>query len=208
MAVDAATTAGARLSPDESQQTFRVLLDALAHPGRTAHLPAALVGRAPMALVPLLAMADLETVVAVVPDRDGWGAALTIATGAPVGAPVDAEWVACLEAPGADLVARLDVGSAEVPERGTRLVVAVESLTEPSIDATSAAVLRLRGPGVAGATTLAVGGVDDEVFAALARANADFPAGIDTWLVTVDGTVAAIPRSTTLDVLDAREGAR
>lgn len=210
MPVDARTTARARLRPGESQRVFRALLDALAHPGRSYELPADIRGRAPMAVVPLLALADLEVTVAVEPDPDGWAAALTLATGAPARSLTDAEWIAFLEPPGADVLATLDRGSAYAPERGTRIVIAAGSLTAPGESEASggATVVRLTGPGVDGHATFAVDGIDGDMFGALARINAEFPAGIDTWLVTDDGTVVAIPRSSTIDVRDAREGAR
>jgi len=213
MTLDASTMARARLHPDESQRTFRVLVDALSQPGRLFRLPDAVLGRAPAALVPLLAIADIEVAVAVTPDPDGWADVLTVTTGAPVSETCDAEWVAFLDAPTPQQLQALDPGSAYAPERGTRIVVAVGSLD--AIDGRrdaepAAAVVVLRGPGVPGSRVLAVGGVDADVFAAVAAINADFPAGIDTWLVTADGTIAGLPRSTTIDVLRTRapEGAR
>lgn len=203
MGVDATTIARARLHPDESQRAFRVLVDALANPGRTYRLPHALLGRTPMALVPLLAMADIEVTVAVRPDRDGWSGALATATGAPITDLDAAEWVAFLEPPAPDVLGELDPGSAYVPERGTRIAVAAESLVtvggrhEAPPDAT---VVRLHGPGVPGHVELAVGGIDREFFTTLAAINSDFPAGLDTWLLTDEGRVAAIPRSSSIEV--------
>jgi hypothetical protein len=83
MGVDATTIARARLHPDESQRVFRVLVDALASPGRTYRLPHDVVGRAPMALVPLLAMCDIEVSITVLPDRHDWAGVVT-AVDAPV----------------------------------------------------------------------------------------------------------------------------
>lgn len=212
MDIDAWTTARARLRPDESQRTFRVLVDALSHPGRPFRLPETVVGRAPTALVPLLAVADIEVTVAVVPDVDGWADVLTVTTGAPVSETIEAEWVAFLRPPTPQQLHALDPGSAYAPERGTRIIVTVESLdvVDQARDVEPACVaVRLGGPGVPGTRILAVGGVDADVFASLGAINADFPAGIDTWLATVDGTIVGLPRSTVIDVLPtrAREGA-
>ncbi|MGP4097489.1 phosphonate C-P lyase system protein PhnH [Nonomuraea sp. KM90] len=61
-------------------------------------------------------------------------------------------------------------------------------------------VLVLSGPGVPGTRRLRVTGLAREVFAALAAANAGFPAGVDTFLVAADGTVAGLPRSTRIEI--------
>ncbi|MFC7583667.1 phosphonate C-P lyase system protein PhnH [Nonomuraea antimicrobica] len=61
-------------------------------------------------------------------------------------------------------------------------------------------VLTLSGPGVPGTRRLRVAGLHRDVFAALAAANAAFPAGIDTFLVARDGTVAGLPRSTRIEI--------
>ncbi|MET0910227.1 MAG: phosphonate C-P lyase system protein PhnH [Ilumatobacteraceae bacterium] len=203
MGVDATTIARARLHPDESRRVFRVLVDALANPGRTYRLPHDVVGRAPMALVPMLAMCDIEVSIAVHPDRHDWAGAVTVATGAPSGELEDAEWVAFLTPPTPQVLALLDPGSTYEPERGTRIAVAVHALV--TVDDRHAApagatVIRLSGPGVAGHADLAVGGVPASVFDSLAAINADFPAGLDTWLLSADGRVAAIPRSSSIEV--------
>ena len=115
-----------------------------------------------MALVPMLAMCDIEVSITVHPDRHEWAGAVTVATGAPGGEFEDAEWVAFLTPPTPPLLGLLDPGSAYTPERGTRIAIAAQSLV--TVDDRHAApagatVLRLSGPGVAGHTNLAVGGV-------------------------------------------------
>jgi phosphonate C-P lyase system protein PhnH len=203
MAVDAGSIARARLHPDESQRVFRVLVDALGNPGRTYRLPPAAVGRTPTALVPLLAMTDLDVAIAVHPDRDGWSGALAGATGAPITDVDEAEWVAFLEPPTPQLLGRLDPGSAYAPERGTRLAMSVDGLVtidERHPAPAGATVLRLSGPGISGHAHLAVSGVDAAVFASLASINDGFPVGLDTWLLTESGHVAAIPRSARIEV--------
>lgn len=217
MALDAAVIAAARLRPEESQAVFRALLDALARPGRPTRLPAAAVGRAPSPIVALLALADIEVGVAVTPDGAGWAAALTTATGAPVRPASEADWVAFLVPPSPAEVAELDRGSALAPERGTRLVVAVESIAPGASPANDAPgdepiVVTVSGPGVPDTVAVTVGGVDPSLFEALAAANAEFPAGLDTWLVTADGAVVGLPRSShvavTIPPSQTSEGAR
>ena len=203
MALDAATAARVRLHPDEARRVFRVLVDALANPGRCYRLPPSAVGRTPIAVVPLLAMTDPDVTIAVEPDRHGWAGVVATATGAPETDLDDAEWVAFLQAPSVTALRRLDPGSVYSPERGTRIVLtaaALATVDERHPAPRSATVVRLAGPGVAGHTDLAVDGIGGEVFAALAATNRGFPAGLDTWLVSDDGSVAAIPRSSSIEL--------
>jgi hypothetical protein len=55
----------ARLTPFESQHVFRVLLDALARPGRIAAFDPSLGDRVPPALLGLLALADVDVSISV-----------------------------------------------------------------------------------------------------------------------------------------------
>ncbi|WP_165977946.1 phosphonate C-P lyase system protein PhnH [Nonomuraea diastatica] len=70
----------------------------------------------------------------------------------------------------------------------------------PSGGQAEGVVLVLRGPGVPGVRRVRVTGLPAGVFAALAEANADFPAGVDTFLVAQDGTIAGLPRSTRIEI--------
>lgn len=200
----------ARLTPTESQAVFRVLLDALSRPGRPQALPAAVARRMPPALVPLLALADVEVAVAVSPGDDGWTDAVVVTTGARASDPRAADWVALLEPFDPALIAALRRGSATAPEAGARVSIAVADLQcgvgdgtgierSPWVERT---VLRLRGPGVDGRTDVVIGGLHPAVAVALRAANAAFPAGIDAWFVAQDGRVVGLPRSTSIEVLE------
>jgi alpha-D-ribose 1-methylphosphonate 5-triphosphate synthase subunit PhnH len=90
-------------------------------------------------------------------------------------------------------VSDLLTGTALAPEDAARLTIAVDDL-----DAHGDGAVVLRGPGVPGERRLCVRGLDRKTLLSLGRASGTFPAGIDTWLVTADGRVAAIPRSTTV----------
>jgi len=178
-----------------SQRTFRALLTACAHPGRLVTLPDEVLTTRPAPLAVPLALADLGHRVAVVgTDSDRWGAHLTAATSCPLVPAEHADLVVVLDGPTASLVGTLRRGSALAPEQGCRLVVAC------TLDGDGGVSLALRGPGVPSVTNVRVGGVPRDVFEALADANRGFPAGIDTFLVTEGGHVAALPRSTTLEV--------
>jgi alpha-D-ribose 1-methylphosphonate 5-triphosphate synthase subunit PhnH len=192
-------TAAERLSPAASQAVFRVLLDALARPGRVLALPAPDAGPDPgigpgvgPGIVPL-ALAVIGTPVAVLGDP-GWHDRICRATGATAAAAPDASLLAVYGTADPADIRRLRRGSALAPEDGAKVGLACRRLTEGG---PGEVTLELAGPGVPGARRLGVDGIGPAVFEALAEANAQFPAGIDVWLVDDRGRVAGLPRSTT-----------
>jgi alpha-D-ribose 1-methylphosphonate 5-triphosphate synthase subunit PhnH len=216
-----------RLDTFASQRTFRVLLEALAHPGRIVTLPtearptearpteALLVESSaadrPPALVVPLALADREEHVAVVGGAaERWSQDLVTATSCGLADPAYADQVVVLDGADAELVGSLRVGTPLAPEQGCRLVLSATALgarlrRDPRLDDPGTSIhpvttLTLRGPGVETSATVEVGGIDPGVFAALAAANAAFPAGIDTFVVSAAGQVIGLPRSCTIDI--------
>lgn len=192
-----------RMDVHLSQATFRVLLSTLSRPGRVERLPRPADG--PSAIP--LALADLDTPVAVIGPEER-RQEIVLATGAPLVALEQAALVACWQAPTAGQIAELPIGSALVPERGAKVGLACSTLVpegaalagdEPTPD--HLVRLELIGPGVDGRTRLGVAGLSAEVFTALAERNRDFPAGIDVWLVDASGSIAALSRSSTIEVI-------
>jgi alpha-D-ribose 1-methylphosphonate 5-triphosphate synthase subunit PhnH len=185
-----------RLGALESQATFRVLLDTLARPGTIARLPQPFGSTIPAVLCVPLALSDLGIPIAVVGDPDRWAADVARATGATVTTPPQA-WAAAVVA-GFEpaVIEQFDPGSALAPERGARLAVLVPTL------GTGALSLSLSGPGVPGRRHLRLGGVEPEALRTLQVRNAAFPAGLDVWFVTEDGRIAALSRTTELEVIE------
>jgi alpha-D-ribose 1-methylphosphonate 5-triphosphate synthase subunit PhnH len=191
------TNPPARLTPAATQKAFRTLLSALASPGRVFKL--ADPPPAPAAMVLPLVLSDFTSVVAVLGDRDGEiERRLAGATGAVIGPAQAADQVVVADPESAspDLIETLKPGTALAPEEGARLALAVSSLGSGPV------FLQLSGPGVKGKIDLFLSGPASAVFEALGRANANFPAGIDTWLFAPDGSVAAIPRSSKITVTE------
>jgi alpha-D-ribose 1-methylphosphonate 5-triphosphate synthase subunit PhnH len=188
------------LSTHASQRCFRSLLDALAHPGKLVTLtePEAV---AAGAAVIALALADIETPVAVAGDEER-AADVSEATRAPLVPVAEARLVALLH-PTAELVGQCQTGSAEAPEHGSKVGLGCSRLTPAEADAPAppgAVKLVLEGPGVPGTRRLFVEGIGRDVFDAVARANRDFPAGLDAWLVSAEGVVVGLPRSTRVEM--------
>lgn len=186
-----------RLDGRRSQQAFDAFLHSLAEPGTVHDLDTeVLAAGVPSVALLALTLADVETVVSVDGDIEHPVAtAVATTTGARAGEAEHAQFV-MLTAPDRDVVLRCDPGSALAPERGTRLAVRATHVSDTPNAGDLA--LDLSGPGVPGTRRLGLGGISSAFVTTLAAANRHFPAGIDTWFVTDDGAVAAIPRSTTV----------
>ena len=178
------------LTGARSQQTFDAILRALAEPGSIRRLPALPDPTIPTAAMVALALGDIDLGVAVDDDPSHPVAlALRAATGMAIVDRSGAHFVVCTD--GAVPVGDLRTGTALTPEDGARLTVAVDDLSNDGPDAVA-----LSGPGIPGERRLAVSGIAPEILRRLGRASGDFPAGVDTWLTTPDGRIAAISRST------------
>ncbi|MFD1718776.1 phosphonate C-P lyase system protein PhnH [Georgenia deserti] len=188
------------VSPAQAQRTFRATLEAMARPGTLHRLLDVPGSHPPVSAVPL-ALADLMSPLAPLgPAEKDLTAELARITGAPLTAPAEARIVLGTAAPAASAVHALPAGSAWEPERGALLAQHVVGLgTEPC--ETTDVVLRLAGPGVDGIRHLAVTGIDADVVDARNLRCAAFPAGVDLVLVAADATVAALPRTTRIEVL-------
>jgi alpha-D-ribose 1-methylphosphonate 5-triphosphate synthase subunit PhnH len=177
-----------------AQQGFRLVLDAMAHPGRIHDLGGLLAAPPPAPLaeaaaVVLLALCDVETPLFLSPSAAPAAPYLRFHCGAPLtAAPAEAGFA--LVANPAELPAldRFALGSDEYPDRATTLILEVASLAP-------GAGCVLTGPGIDGRIRLAVGGVPEDFWqqrAALARL---FPRGLDL-ILTAGTRLAALPRST------------
>jgi len=194
-----------------AQQAFRVLLDAMAHPGRTLALPpAATEGvQAPCtrdghamslaASVSLLTLLDAESSVhfAGPYDRAALAAYFRFHSGVPEAGAAQAAFTYAPGSAAAEALCRtLPQGSDAVPQDGATLVLDVADLAAGAQPG-DGQVLRLRGPGIATQTLLTVRGSQPALWRWRAAQHGAFPVGIDLLLCCGD-RVAAVPRSTLL----------
>ncbi len=198
-------TPGFRDAVHGTQQTFRVLLDAMARPGRVRALPAtALDGLLPPPAMGaglaalLLTVLDAETEVwlAGALDAAASHAYLRFHTGVIAArTPQHTDFTATRAADlQPALWQALRAGSDEAPQEGATLLVEVDSL-DPGPNALR---LDLRGPGIETTQALHVQGLPREFWQWRQRQQAEMPRGID--LVLVYGTrFAALPRSTRIN---------
>ena len=178
----------------DSQRVFRCALQATAQPGKLFTLPP--VGETPPGEVLALALLDHEVTFRIV-----GGAArplerrLSRATGSRVVATEEAEFVLILGGDSGGEVLKLRRGDLERPERGATAIHTVERL------GTGPLTLRLSGPGIPETRTLAVEGLALSEAEAIQESRADYPLGVDVYLVDGAGRLAGLPRSTSLEVV-------
>jgi alpha-D-ribose 1-methylphosphonate 5-triphosphate synthase subunit PhnH len=84
------------------------------------------------------------------------------------------------------------LGTLESPEQGATLILCVARLGEGS-------ALHLSGPGIDGAATLHVRGLDPAWLAARSNWNAGYPLGVD-WILVDEQRLVALPRTTRISV--------
>ena len=180
-----------------AQSTFRLVMDAMAHPGSVYRIAAAVEAprplmRASAALALTLCDHDtpiwLDRPMSEAPGLANW---LKFHSGAPIVTDPSAASFALIADGGA--LPKLDsfsFGSAEYPDRSTTLILQVESLTQGQR-------YELCGPGINGTVVLRAAIEPKDLFGRLAVNAASFPRGIDVVLIA-GGEIVAIPRTTRL----------
>lgn len=187
--MDAAALSGGFVNPAiDAARVFREVLQAMARPGRIAHITGASPppGLSPAAAAVLLTLADDTTPVHLAGACDSAAIRdfLRFHTGAPIAGREDAafalgDWEALAPLAGYPL------GSDEYPDRSATLIVELPAL--------SAVGARLTGPGIRMDAQLSLPEIDP--FIANAR---HFPRGLD-FIFTSGDAIAALPRTTRVE---------
>ena len=190
-----------------TQSVFRILLNAMSRPGRIYEMEPFIGGwNFPVAggfgnegafLVPvLMTFLDREVSFCVTGDK---GTAKEIAefTGSHISVTGDADFVIVPHGGKSRTVFDAKRGVMKYPDEGATIIFCVERLSE-EIEAILR--LELRGPGIADTRRLSIAGIDPETFTCLNEVNSEFPLGVDSFFVDKEGRLAAIPRSTAIEV--------
>ena len=182
----------------DSQQAFRRVLEAMAHPGRIVTLdgPAGIPPMLSPATAALcLALVDLETPVwldAPLAACESTAAFLRFHCGCSITADAGTAAFAIIAEPGATLpLDRFDAGSDAYPDRAATLIIQVPSLA-------NGPVRTLHGPGIADRANLAVEGLPLDFWETRTEMEILFPRGLDILFVE-DARLVALPRSTILE---------
>lgn len=177
----------------ESQRAFRVVLDAMARPGRLGTVPGGL--QPPMPLMTgtaavCLTLADHDTPVWLAPELKSPEtlAFLRFHCGCPIVAdPAEAAF-AVAAGPGLPPLDRFAPGDDAWPETSTTVIVQVGGLAADG-------PLSLAGPGIETTHRLGLHGLRAGVWDEWAANRSLFPCGVDLILVA-GGQIAALPRTT------------
>lgn len=179
----------------DAQGTFRAVMDALARPGLPRRLDTGLAPPAPLTpelAAVALALTDADTPVwldaglAAAPEVAAY---LRFHTGAPLtDDPARAAFALIRDPARCPPLARFAQGTPAYPDTSTTLVLALDRIA-------AGVGLHLTGPGIRGATRIALAPVPDGFVDQCAANHAGFPLGIDL-ILTAPGLVAGLPRST------------
>lgn len=172
--------------------TFRVILQAMSHPGKVYSLPD-FSGSVPFAVELLGCLMDNETSFAVLGDLE-LETALALHTGSRAVTPETADFIFVARGSGGEKMTELRRGSLEYPDSGTTIVYLVTALSEENGD------IALTGPGVDGTVSLRIDGLNKKELMRLKEMNNEFPLGVDAVFLDARGRICCIPRSSRIGV--------
>lgn len=178
----------------DSQRVFRCLLQATAGPGKLFALPPTVAGALEAVALTLL---DHEVAFcAVGAEAEEAKQRIAGATGARIVPAYRADFALISGGDSGGAMVQLGRGTLERPESGATAIYAVQELSGGG-----PLTLKLSGPGVPGERRLGVEGLPAAEVRAIRESRADYPLGVDVYLVDEAGRVASLPRSTRLEVI-------
>lgn len=201
-----------------STVTFRLLLDALARPGKVNQLELPPWGDAPSygdtpinlyALGALLTLLDRETTFAMAAsgqwlDRTDEAVRWAILrSGAVVAGADEAAFAFFCNGGNAEPFSLLSVGTLLAPELSATAFFCVETVAAETGDAAQGVTLELRGPGIQAGETIHVAGLQRADVEAILFARRSYPLGIDVYLVDAGGCCVGLPRTTKIHLASA-----
>lgn len=185
-----------------SQRVFRQLLDCMARPGKIAEFRGFEGESGDFICVAALALTlmDEETTFAAL--GPGWEEFVSFCkfyTGSRPAPPEQADFVFIDGDRPRPELKQIRRGNLLFPDQGATVICRVNAIYPGTFQtAGEGIVLRLRGPGVPGERELTLTGLARENLACLEKLNSEFPLGVDTILVSVQGQLACIPRSSSM----------
>jgi alpha-D-ribose 1-methylphosphonate 5-triphosphate synthase subunit PhnH len=179
-----------------TQQIFRVLLQALSHPGEIYLLSPPDSGQGlPLMLQTLL---DREVGFAVIGhDSDSFARLVTDLTASRLTGVPDADFIIVTNGSSRGRILEAKRGSLEYPDQGATIIYLVESLGR---NGQAGLQVRLQGPGVRKEIRSNISGLDEDEILGLKKVNEEFPLGVDCFFLDRTGRVMGIPRSSYVEV--------
>lgn len=178
-----------------TQQTFRVLLQALSQPGRVFRLPPQVAEQGWRTVAATLL--DSEVTFALLgAEGDSRLAEVWDMTGATPTGLSQADFILIFGGGSGGRILEAKRGSLEYPDQGATLIYMVEDLQEGDSHTTP---VRLSGPGIPQCRYPVVSGLDPAEWEYLAAVNRDFPLGVDSFFLDRLNQVMGLPRSTRVE---------
>jgi len=181
-----------------TQQIFRLLLDAMARPGkvirllRLPYLPPA--GFNPYAMGVAVTLLDPETTFAVLPKNEEVSDYLRQNTGSPAQNPINAGYVFIDGQGDISDIDTLNRGSLLRPETGATVIILIDQISQHQFR--GSIPITLAGPGIPGKREFFVSGLHPANLPRLVQLNREFPLGVDIIFLDSEGYLTCIPRST------------
>ncbi|MFZ5674205.1 MAG: phosphonate C-P lyase system protein PhnH [Pseudomonadota bacterium] len=177
----------------DSSQAFRVMLDAMAQPGRILPLTPGFEAPAPLYATTAaicLTLCDYDTPLWL--DESLKQPAVLDYLRFHTGARIEhdrtqASFLLCTPATAAEALAQADIGNAEYPDASATLIIQVTDFAGDR--------LTLKGPGIKDERLFATAGLDARFWALMDENHQLFPLGRDVFFAT-PREIAALPRST------------
>lgn len=177
----------------QDHATFRVVLQAMSHPGTPCQLPVqeSMTGEYAPLIQLLSCLMDNEVSFSIVGNECGSLATdLTQHTGSPRSDIGESDFVIAARGTTAGLLSRIKRGTLEYPDGGATLVYLVDEI------AGDGGAEELSGPGVNGTVRPLFTGLSTAELRGLREINAEYPLGVDAVFLDTNGRIACIPRST------------
>jgi len=175
--------------PDTQQANFRLLLDAMAHPGCCYELNAVLI-KGLTALPVLATLLDAEVSLAdpynLLREKD-WSMLQ-----AKTALPAQADYILCNGSHVPNFAPKL--GALPCPEQSATLLLTIDQIGHGDIN------IKLSGPGIQGFESLAIKGLLPQWLLKREEWVSSFPLGVDLMLIA-GCQVIAIPRSTKVEIM-------
>jgi len=191
--IEAAELSARFLDLHESQNVFRLLLDALSQPGKIFHLPAELVTRIPVVEIPLLALLGYDTPFALVGADISREQLVARATSGRISDPSVAGYLGVCDSRSELLPMGFFLGTPMRPDTAAQVSVQVSGIFTAATEAT--ATLLVSGPGVESVNHVICDGAATGELEFLLRRDWTAPRGLDMWIIGVDGSFIGIPRT-------------
>jgi alpha-D-ribose 1-methylphosphonate 5-triphosphate synthase subunit PhnH len=177
--------------------TYRIILQAMSHPGKSYRLPAPTA--ADIKHAPLLAMLgcllDSEVTFSIIGDDcSPLANELTLYTGSSRTGISEADFIIARHGATDGLLPLIKRGSLEYPDKGATVVYRIDEIMD--YGGTAA----LTGPGINGVIRPRFAGLAAEELPGFREINAEYPLGVDVMFLDSHGRIACIPRSTKIGV--------